>query len=80
MKEQLITELENLRKELLALSEELKTTGVERTSGLLEYMGNDCRFYSKSMDLFLSNDYERIRNRIFSLNALFQTLEGKKNG
>ena len=49
--EELIIALDKLR-------ERLSSSGVERTAGLREAMGNDCSFYRKSLDIFLSRDYD----------------------
>ena len=52
--ERLIRILEDLRLRL-------NTSGVERTQGLRDAMGEDCRFYRKSLDLFLGRDLTDLR-------------------
>jgi len=54
--------------ELIKILEELRNrlnrSGVERTSGLLCNLGDDCSYYRKSLDIFLRKDYEELRNLI----------------
>ncbi len=75
--EQLITELDNLRQHLTSLQQRLEKSGTARTRGLLDFMGTDCHFYQKSMDLFLDKDYQDLKNMIDSINNLFSLIEGK---
>lgn len=78
--EQLLEQLDELRLSLMQLEERLQKSGVERTCGLKKYMGNDCHFYRKSMDLFLRKDYEQLRDMVSSIHRLFSIIEGKQSG
>lgn len=75
--EELINNLNDLRIKLNDLSARLNSSGVERTIGLKTALGEDCRYYRKSMGLFLDKDYEDLRNKVKSLNDLFNLIEGK---
>ena len=76
--EQLIRELDELRRKLLSLSDRLNTSGVERTNGLHVNMGNDCPYFKRSMEIFLKKDYQDLQGMIESIHNLFNLIEGKK--
>lgn len=76
--EQLIKELDDLRKALIVLSDRMKVSGIERTNGLREMQGADCPYFKKSLDLFVKKDYIHIRDMVESVHSLFQVVEGKK--
>jgi hypothetical protein len=78
--EQLIRELDELRRKLFDLSTRLDSSGVERTHGLRATMGNDCPYFKKSMDIFMKKDYQELQIMIESINNLFLLIEGKKLG
>lgn len=74
--EELIKNLEMLRRDLNALQKQLNESGTERTNHFLTFVGTDCTYYRKSLDLFLEHDYERLREQIRSLADLFDLLDG----
>jgi hypothetical protein len=53
----------------------LNTSGVERTVGLRDNMGNDCSFYSKSLDLFLKRDYLELKDLVEQVYSKFQEVK-----
>ena len=77
--EKLIDSLDELRQQLNLLVDRLARSGVERTNGLRVYMGRDCEFFKKSLDIFVRKDYIDLRNLIESCHELFQIVEGRKN-
>jgi len=68
--QKLIIELEQLRTRL-------NKSGVERTNGLYDAMGEDCVFFKKSLSMFLDKDYIDIRNLLLSINQTIDIIEGK---
>jgi hypothetical protein len=68
--------LDDLRKSLSLLSDRLKASGVERTTGLRKNMGDDCAYYRKSKDLFLRRDYDEIYSLTKKVMEQFQLVEG----
>ncbi len=74
--EELIEKLETLREELNILRDRLDKSGVERTHGIHQALGEDCRHYKKSFSIFLDRDYIELRDKIESLNILFGAIEG----
>jgi hypothetical protein len=66
-------------KELISVLEELRQrlniSGVERTNGLCEKMGNDCTYYRKSLDIFLKKDLDDLQNLISRANSLISQLK-----
>lgn len=66
----LIAELDQLR---LRLSD----SGVERTQGLREAMGDDCEFFRRSLSKFLEKDYIDLRNQVRIINKLFEVIDGE---
>lgn len=67
--EQLIYLLEELRKRL-------SNSGVERTTGFRDNMGENCPYYRKSMSLFLERDYIDLKNLVHKTEQLFNLVEG----
>lgn len=55
----------------------LSNSGVERTTGLKLSMGPTCAYYKKSKDLFLSNDYDRIKKVLLDTVRQLELVEGK---
>jgi len=78
--EQLVDTLDELRQMLILLSDRLTKSGIERTNGLRVYMGTDCDYYRRSLDILLRKDYMDIKNLVQSCHDLFNLVEGKKNG
>ena len=76
----LIDDLEELRKALLSFSDSLEKSGVERTTGLKVNLGADCPYYKKSKDIFLSRDYEKVRDSFLSCLSQYRIIEGKDFG
>jgi hypothetical protein len=74
--EDLIDHLNTLRKTLNTLRERLEDSGVERTAGLRDAMGNDCRFFKKSVNIFLEKDYVDLKTLIQNTSNLFNIIEG----
>ena len=74
--EDLIDKLETLRNKLNALRERLENSGVERTVGIRNALGNDCRFFRKSVSLFLERDYLELKTLIKDASDLFDVVEG----
>jgi len=56
----------------------LNSSGVERTTGLKKTMGKTCQYYKKSRDLFLDQDYDKIRNLFYQVEKQFNIVEGKR--
>jgi hypothetical protein len=52
---------------ILALKYRLENSGVERTLGLLNKLGDDCSYYRKSLDIFLRRDYNDIYKIVFNI-------------
>ena len=52
---------------ILALKYRLENSGIERTLGLLNNLGNDCSYYRKSLDIFLRRDYNDIYRIMFAI-------------
>ena len=73
--EQLVDYLEQLRTELLRLSDRLNDSGVERTAGLGSHLGRNCEYYKKSMNKFLEKDFVDLRNLINQTHRLFKMVE-----
>jgi hypothetical protein len=74
----LVADLEELRVALKSLSDRLNESGIERTHHLREIMGEECRYYKKSMALFEEKDYENLRDLVRRANQCFDLIEGKK--
>ena len=70
--ERLIIALDQLRARI-------SSSGVERTAGLRNAMGDDCSFYRKSLDLFLDRDYEDIESLLRDSITEFDKLKGGTN-
>jgi len=55
---------------LILLLEELRVfmnaSGIERTAGLHDALGDDCSYYRKSLDLFLDRDFDKLDELIHS--------------
>ena len=71
----LITDLNTIRKLLIDLSDRLETSGVERTKGLCNALGPSCTYYKKSLQLFLENDYEQLRDLVTKIKNEFDIAE-----
>lgn len=69
-----IEDLKELTNLLEQLRNRLNISGVERTVGLRDNMGNDCTFYSKSLDLFLRKDYIDLKGLVEALHTLFREI------
>jgi len=74
----LINELDDLRRLLETFYKQVSDSGVERTAHFLAFSGTDCRYYTKSMDLFLSEDYEKLRDSVRQLSETIDIIEGKR--
>lgn len=74
----LISDLNELRRALSDAEDRLKMSGVERTQGLKDNLGEDCVYYRKSLDLFLQNDYQDLKNLVARCYELFNQIEGTK--
>lgn len=72
--EQLIEELEQLRKKLNELSDRLNRSGVERTAGLGEALGKNCGYYKKSLKKFIDQDYIDLKNMVKQTHKLFEVI------
>lgn len=68
--EQLIQSLEKLRTRL-------NQSGVERTAGLKLAMGDNCQFYWKSLNIFLSKDYMDLKSIVDETSELFRKCENE---
>ena len=73
---ELILDLEKLRKLLNILTSELNSSGVERTAHFLTYVGENCAYFKKSLELFLDEDYDRLKSVIRDLADTFDLLDG----
>lgn len=69
---------EELVQELDLLRQRLNKSKVEATNGLRDALGNNCTFFRKSMDKFVQNDYEDIKDRINQIQTLFNLIEGSQ--
>jgi hypothetical protein len=76
--EELLDQLDSLRKEMNRLIDKLNASGIERTNGLRQIMGRDCDYYKKSLNLFLQKDYISVRNLVSACHELFNKVEGHK--
>lgn len=56
----------------------LNKSGVERTIGLKAEMGDDCRYYRKSRELFLQKDYEELKVLFLEVTEQWRLIEGKE--
>ena len=74
--QELIRELEKLRVILDKIHSSLDNSGVQRTAHFLNYVGTNCTYYRKSLDLFLEEDYDRIKNQVMECADFFTLLEG----
>jgi len=63
-----------------ALHKRLKNSGVERTTGLRDSMGDDCAYYQKSLRLFFKNDLVDLKHLLGTLVEEIETLERPHNG
>ena len=75
--DELVSNLETLRRRLDKLRDRLDSSGVERTFHLKRIMGSDCSMYQRSMNLFLDEDYEDLRVLISETRDIFSVIEGK---
>lgn len=64
-----------LIKDLEALRQRLNKSGVERTQGLQENMGDNCSYYKKSLSLFVDRDYIDLKNLITRLKEQFDNIK-----
>lgn len=80
MQRDIIDDLEDLRKALLSFSDRLEKSGVERTTGLKVNLGDDCPYYRKSKDIFLSKDYEEVRDLFLKCIEQYRIVEGRSFG
>ena len=55
----------------------LNKSGIERTIGLKTEMGDDCRYYRKSRELFLEKDYEELKTIFLEVVEQYRLIEGK---
>jgi hypothetical protein len=69
--EELIKNLEMLRRKLNELSDRLNDSGVERTFHLRRIMGEDCSSVRKSTNLFLDEDFDDLANLVQECQDLF---------
>lgn len=53
---------EELIKLLETLRLRINDSGVERTNGLLQALGDDCSYYRKSLDMFLDRDHDELKS------------------
>ena len=77
--ELLVRDLESLRLLLNKLSTKLNESGVERTFHLRRIMGKDCTYLKKSMNLFVDEDFEPLRDLITEAHRMFLLIEGKSD-
>ena len=73
--DELIAELNKLRKLLNDLHVTINDSGVERTNGLKNALGAECQYYKKSLQLFLNQDYEKLRDLVNQVHAHFEVAE-----
>jgi hypothetical protein len=78
--EELVRDLEGLRRLLLKLHDRLNDSGVERTFHLRRILGDDCTHYRKSMNLFVEEDFEPLRDLVADINDQFLLIEGTSYG
>lgn len=64
----------NLIETLEQLRKRLNTSGVERTKGLMDAMGDDCTYYRKSLDIFLKRDYDELSDLIDKTKNILENL------
>ncbi len=69
----LFDSLEDLRKRM-------QSSGLERTAGLKDAMGDDCAYYRKSRNILLEKDYEDLKNLFLETLGYFRGIEGKDFG
>jgi hypothetical protein len=73
--DELIQDLNNLRKLLNDLHTTLNSSGVERTNGLKNALGSECQYYRKSLKLFFEQDYEKLRDLVTQCSQHFDRAE-----
>lgn len=61
---------------LEALRKRLNSSGIERTVGLRDAMGDNCAYYRKSRALFLDKDYQEIKSLLLETLEHLKALEG----
>ena len=76
MQDQLVQQLDQLRRKLNLLRERLENSGVHRTAHMKRW-GDDCKLYQRSLNLFESEDYEELRGMITELGKCFDIVEGR---
>jgi len=55
----------------------LNDSGIERTIGLRDGLGDDCAYYRKSLDKFLRTDYIDVRNLVKKTQELLKVIENE---
>lgn len=68
---------EELVELLNKLRQRLNNSGVERTVGLRDVMGDDCTYFRRSMDKFIRKDYQDVHEIIGKLMDVYRVLEGR---
>ena len=71
----LLRDLNVLRKLLNDLHMTLNDSGVERTNGLKNSLGSECAYYKKSLQIFLAQDYEKLRDLVSQCHQEFELAE-----
>jgi hypothetical protein len=74
--DELIDLLDDLRVNLNQLVQKCNDSGIERTKGLRDVMGEDCVYYKKSLALFIQKDYDELKNLVEACNKKFNQIEG----
>jgi hypothetical protein len=58
----------------------LGSTCLERTAGLKDAMGENCQYYRRSKDIFISKEYDLVKNRFLQCLEEFRKVEGQSFG
>jgi hypothetical protein len=58
-----------------SMQKRLNRSGLERTAGLRDSMGDDCPYYQKSLKLFFRNDLVDLRHLLVKLVEEIEVLE-----
>lgn len=53
----------------------LNKSGTERTHGLKAEMGDDCRYYQKSKEIFMNKDYDDVKILVLKILNEYRIVE-----
>tara|TARA_Y100000310_G_C20537238_1_gene741443 strand:- start:471 stop:722 length:252 start_codon:yes stop_codon:yes gene_type:complete len=74
-----LSHLGNILSSFSTLEKRLKNSGINRTIGLRQSMGDDCSYYQKSLKLFFRNDLVDLKHLLVKLVEEIDTFERPEN-